>query len=146
MKMPSKKVILVEDNPADAELTRLAYRDLPGKTELVHCFDGESFFSLLPSLSLNDIQYILLDLNMPRMSGLDVLKKLQADEDWRRLPVIVLTSSMHTPDVVASYDLGANAYVVKPLDLAEFDRAVQAIDQFWGKVNLRPFFSRSQWQ
>jgi len=138
MSFQTKKVILVEDNQADLELTRLAYGSLAPDVDLVHCHDGQALIQLLPTIDLNEICYILLDLNMPRVSGLEVLKIFQAHREWGKIPVIVFTSSLHNQDVLQCYELRANAYVLKPLDFDVFDRTIRAIHEFWCNVNVTP--------
>ncbi|MFQ5447520.1 MAG: response regulator, partial [Saprospiraceae bacterium] len=132
--------ILVEDNPADAELVKFAFESQSVDAQLIHCPDGGELLALLPSLSLNTICYVLLDLNMPGMNGYEVLRHFFEDEYWRKLPVIVFSSSMHQADVRTCYELGANAYVRKPLDFNDFDEAIRHINAFWGQVNLRPSY------
>ena len=85
-----KKIILAEDNIADVELTKLAFNDLALDIEVVHVFDGEELMNYLDQKSFDDISLILLDLNMPKMGGLDVLKKMYNDEELRKLPVVVM--------------------------------------------------------
>lgn len=133
-----KKVILVEDNPADVELTKLAFRNLSIETDLVHCSNGKELLSLLrKEHHLDEICYILLDLNMPVLNGIEVLKIFQKDTELRKLPVIVFTSSMQEADIQTCYALGANAYVLKPMSLSEFDATIKSISDFWGDVNVR---------
>jgi DNA-binding response OmpR family regulator len=108
--------------------------------ELLHCPDGASLFTFLRKIPFDEVCYILLDLNMPKLNGKEILKALSADKNWCMVPVIVFSSSSYSPDIATCYELGANAYVVKPLDLPEFDRVIQAIHAFWGDVNLRPTF------
>jgi len=133
-----KKVILVEDNPADVELTKLAFKNLSIETDLVHCSNGKELLSLLgKEHHLDEICYILLDLNMPVLNGIEVLKIFHKDKELRKLPVIVFTSSMQETDIQTCYALGANAYVLKPMSLSEFDATIKSISEFWGDVNVR---------
>lgn len=140
----TKTVILVEDNPADAELTKLAFQNLHFSDQIMHCLDGDSLFKLLVNISLNNICYILLDLNMPRLNGIGVLKKLSAHLEWYKLPVIVFSSSTNIEEIVTCYDLGANAYVLKPLDFNEYCNTIRAIHKFWSGVNVVPFFENTE--
>lgn len=141
MHTSKNKVVLVEDNPADVELTKLVYSDLDADIELVHYFDGHQLIESLPSLSLTEICYILLDLNMPKLSGIDVLKIFSGHEEWRKIPVIVFTSSHHLGDVSSCYNHGVNAYVTKPVDIEDFETTIRKIHEFWGNLNLRPNFN-----
>lgn len=139
-----RKVILVEDNMAEAKLTNIAFSAHPSRPEIIHCIDGEKFIELLQDFPLQQISYILLDLNMPRMNGIDVLKVLFEHEHWKALPVIVFTSSAFQKDILTCYDLGASAYVVKPVEFEELERKLTAIDNFWSGANRLPFFSNEQ--
>lgn len=129
------EILLVEDNPADVDLTQetLAYAKIRNRLHVVT--DGEEALAFLrregrytqairPDL-------ILLDLNLPRKDGREVLEELKADADLRAIPVVVLTSSDAEKDVVRSYDLGANCYVTKPVDLDQFANVVRTIEDFW---------------
>ena len=138
----AKKIILAEDNIADVELTKIAFRELNLSLEVFHVFDGQQLLDELKVQPLDEIALILLDLNMPRMGGLDVLKVMYKDEELRRLPVIVFTSSSHETDVHACYEYGANAYVTKPIDINDFHKTIEAIANFWGEVNVLPSFTK----
>ncbi len=141
----AKKILLAEDNIADVELTKIAFRELNLPLEVVHVSDGQQLLDHLNNLAthqLDDIALILLDLNMPRMGGIDVLKVLYKDDELRRLPVVVFTSSSHDSDIQACYEYGANAYVCKPLDIQDFNQTIQAIANFWGEINVLPSFSK----
>jgi len=136
------EILLVEDNPGDVRLTREALREGPVPANLSVVADGEEALAFLRRQG----QYaaaprpdlILLDLNLPRMSGREVLAAVKADAKLRRVPVVVLTSSQAEPDVQASYDLGANCYVTKPVDYDRFIRAVRTVEDFWLTVVKLP--------
>ena len=132
------KAILIEDNIAEAKLTKYAFSAVAPTTELVHCNSGASFFEILENTPPEQIAYILLDLNMPAISGFDVLKMLAAHQDWSWLPTIILTSSSNQKDVLYSYELGANAFVTKPIMIDEFNHMIARIHKFWGEVNKLP--------
>lgn len=139
-----KKVILAEDNLADVELTKLAFQELDYPLEVVHVIDGQELLSYVQNVqndTLHDIVLILLDLNMPRLGGVDVLKTFYKDEAFKKLPVIVFSSSAHETDVKTCYDLGANAYVCKPIDINDFNRTIRSIAEFWVDVNVLPSFN-----
>ncbi|MEM1323025.1 MAG: response regulator [Bacteroidota bacterium] len=135
-----RKIILAEDNLADAQLTRIAFDELDVNLEVVHVVDGQKLLDYLKSSSHEEIALILLDLNMPRMGGLEVLKVMYEDEELRNLPVVVLSSSAHESDVKTCYEYGANAYVRKPIDMEEFHKSIRSIAYFWGEVNVLPVF------
>lgn len=135
-----KKIILVEDNKAEADLTKIVCRDLKIESEILHFSDGEELLIKLPALPLAQISYILLDLNMPRVNGYQVLQKLSTEPNWKKLPVIVFSSSTSENDVNTCYDLGANAYVTKPMDINKLTQVIQSIHSFWGQTNVGPYF------
>jgi CheY-like chemotaxis protein len=140
MQHTKSKIILVEDNPADVELTKIAYTGLLSDFELLHFYNGEQLINSLPGIDLADISYILLDLNMPRLNGIEVLRIFSEHKDWHKIPVIVFTSSHHFGDISICYYLGSNAYVAKPVDIDVFERTIRIIHEFWGKANRRPTY------
>ena len=131
-------ILLVEDNPADADLTRESLTDCKILHELHVAVDGIDALKFLrregdhAQASRPDL--ILLDLNLPRMDGRELLAELKADADLRRIPVVVLTSSKAEEDVIRSYDLQASAYVTKPVDMQGFWKIIKAIEGFWFSV------------
>lgn len=133
----TSKILLVEDNLADVELTKIAFENQNIRSEIVHCADGKVALDFLRDHSIDGFSYVLLDLNMPRLNGLDLLKICKQDPVLKKLPVIVFTTSASHTDVQQCYEHGANAYVLKPVDLEEFDRTISAINSFWNIVNVR---------
>lgn len=138
-----KLILLVEDNLDDEMLTLRAFKKSNVLNEVRVARDGQQALDLLlPGATGADApfapQVVLLDLNLPKVGGLDVLKRLRAHEQTRFLPVIVLTSSKEDEDVIRSYSLGANAYVRKPVDFAQFTQAVEALGLFWLVLNELP--------
>jgi two-component system response regulator len=136
-----KKIILAEDNIADVELTKLAFKELNLNIEVCHVLDGQLLMDRLKQQPIDDIALILLDLNMPKLGGLDVLKQMYGDEELSKLPVVVFTSSLHESDVHACYEYGANAYVSKPIDINDFHKTIAAIANFWTEINVLPAFN-----
>jgi CheY-like chemotaxis protein len=134
-------ILLVEDNPGDVRLTREALREGEVKNQLQVARDGVEALDLLSrrgkfSEAVRP-DLILLDLNLPRKDGREVLAELKADEMLRRIPVVVLTTSQADEDILTSYNLHANCYISKPLDLDRFIEVVKYIDVFWlGIVQL----------
>ena len=128
-------VLLVDDDPVDVRLTLEALRQGKVHVDSEAVRDGmEAMAYLRHEGAYADAprpDLILLDLNMPKMDGREVLTAVRADPDLRRIPVVVLTTSKSERDVIKSYDLGANAYVVKPVDLDQVTRVVQDIEDFW---------------
>ena len=132
------KVILVDDNKAEADLTQIIYREQGIPVQIVHCLNGEEFLNMLTDTEKEEICYVLLDLNMPRLNGYEVLQALAKDKQWSNLMVIIFSSSSNEIDISKCYEMGANAYVVKPIDLNELDRTIHAIHGFWGNTNIKP--------
>lgn len=133
------EILLVEDNPDDAGLTIRALKKHNLANNLLHLQDGEEALQFLFSERLNTLpKVILLDLKMPKVDGIEVLKRLKADEQKRVIPVVVLTSSKEERDIVESYKLGVNAYIVKPVDFDKFVKAVSEIGFFWLLLNQPP--------
>lgn len=135
-------ILLVEDNPGDATLTRLALE----KGKIANCLhlveDGVEAMSFLrnqgPYAESPRPDLILLDLNLPRKDGREVLAEVKADPDLAGIPVVVLTTSQSADDVLKSYELHANAYVTKPVELKQFMHAIRSIDDFWVCIVRRP--------
>ena len=128
-------VLLVEDDPGDVMLTRDSFDDCHLGLNLHVASDGEEALSFLHRAGefagVPRPALILLDLNLPRRGGLEVLAELKADDDLRAIPVVVLTTSQAEADIARSYELHANAYVIKPIDAAKFADAIKQIDEFF---------------
>jgi CheY-like chemotaxis protein len=139
-----KRILLAEDNPADLELTLEALGQNRLANEVVTVRDGEEALNYLfrrgsfAGRTDGNPAVILLDLKMPKVDGLQVLKEVKADENLRQIPIVMLTSSREEQDLVDSYRLGANAYVVKPVDFGRFVDAVRQLGMFWAVVNEPP--------
>jgi two-component system, chemotaxis family, response regulator Rcp1 len=138
MSIKGRKVILVEDNLADVELVKISVRELENPVELVHVGDGQELLNFLKTATLNDIAVILLDLNMPRVSGIDVLKFMSEDANYKKVPVVMFTTSNSKTDIMKCYELGAKAFVCKPLDIFEFNSSIKSIVEFWTGINMLP--------
>ncbi len=133
------KILLVEDSLADIELTLDALAGAKVANEVVVVRDGASAVEYLRSPANLRPDLVILDLNLPRMSGHEVLVLIRGDEALRRIPVAVLTTSSAEADVAKTYDLGANCFLTKPVDVDQFVHVVQSIDDFWlGLVRLSP--------
>ena len=138
---PSKPILLVEDNSDDEILTIRALKKNHVLNEVVVAHDGVEAIEILfggpgkPPRSGPLPQLVLLDLNMPRLGGLDVLQRIRAEERTSLLPVVILTSSKEEEDVVRSYSMGANAYVRKPVEFDHFVEAVKSLGLFWLLLN-----------
>ena len=133
------EVLLIEDNPEDAELTIRVLKKHNLANNLVHLRDGEAALDFLFDKGSNNIpRLILLDLKMPKVDGIEVLSKIKNDEQKKLIPVVVLTSSKEEHDVIESYKLGVNAYVVKPVEFEKFVEAVAKLGLFWLLLNQPP--------
>lgn len=133
------EVILIEDNPDDAALTIRALKSKNFANKLIHLKDGaealEYFFESGKTPAELRPKVILLDLKMPKVNGIEVLEKLKADPVLRAIPVVILTSSAEDPDIKKCYDLGANSYIVKPVDFDNFSKAVVSLGMYWMLMN-----------
>ena len=143
--MPAlKRILLVEDSEKDIELTLAALEECHLGNEVVVVRDGAEALDYLKHRGPFSGQdygrpvVVLLDVKMPRIDGLEVLRRMRADPDLQRLPVVMLTSSREEQDLVSSYQLGANAYVVKPVDFQQFVDSVKRLGFFWGILNEPP--------
>jgi len=139
-----KRILLAEDSPKDVELTFAALEDHHLANEVVVVSNGvealdylyrRGKFSTRPE---GNPAVVLLDLKMPKVTGLEVLRQIKADEKMKTVPVVILTSSREEQDLVKSYELGVNAYVVKPIDFQQFVDAVMQLGLFWAVINEPP--------
>jgi CheY-like chemotaxis protein len=138
------RILLVEDDPNDVELTLTALEEYKLANEVVVAHDGEEALDFLhcrgqfATRPKDNPAVLLLDLKLPKVDGLEVLQQVKSDENLKMIPVVVLTSSHEEKDMVASYKLGVNAYVVKPVDFHEFINAVKELGVFWALINEPP--------
>jgi len=138
------RILLVEDDPRDVELTMSALEDYNLSNEVVVASDGEEALDYLycrgkfQRRSGENPAVLLLDLKLPKVDGLEVLQAIKSDEKLKMIPVVVLTSSREERDMVTSYKLGVNAYVVKPVDFHEFVNAIKELGVFWAIINEPP--------
>jgi CheY-like chemotaxis protein len=138
-------VLLVEDNPSDAELTVRALRSRNLANRLFHVKDGVQAIDFLFAQGEfanrrieNRPKLVLLDLKLPKMDGIEVLRRIKADQATRKIPVVMMTSSREERDVVESYRLGVNSYIVKPVDFDQFTESVCQLGMYWMLVNHSP--------
>ena len=139
-----KRIVLAEDNANDAELTTMALRENHVANEIVVVRDGADALDYLYRRNAHtgraggNPALLLLDLKMPKVDGIEVLRQVKADPALKTIPVVVLTSSREEQDLLSTYNLGVNAYVVKPVDFHEFVEAVKLLGGFWAVVNETP--------
>lgn len=141
----NSEILLIEDNPNDAELTIRALQKINLANEVIHLKDGAEGLDYLFCMGkyehrdIRDIpRVILLDLKMPKVDGIEVLKRIKSDSATRFIPVIILTSSNEDPDVRNCYELGANSYIVKPVGFENFSKAVAGLGMYWLLLNQPP--------
>jgi CheY-like chemotaxis protein len=138
------RILMVEDDPKDVELSLTALEDYNLANEVIVTRDGAEALDYLYCRGEYETRpgsnpaVMLLDLKLPKVDGLEVLKQIKSDEKLKMIPVVVLTSSKEEKDMVASYRLGVNAYVVKPVDFHEFVNAIKELGVFWAVINEPP--------
>lgn len=139
-----RPILLAEDNPADAEMAIDALREANLANPIIHVEDGVEVLDFLlrrgawADRKEEDPSVLLLDIKMPRMDGLEVLQHMRDNEALRTIPVVILSSSREESDLARSWDLGVNAYVVKPVDVDQFFAAIKALGRFWAVFNQPP--------
>lgn len=140
MKTTIRPILLVEDNPMDVELTQRAFGRMRDTHPLVVARDGDEALAWLPRWESGEPRplLMLLDINMPRINGLELLKSLRANPVSSMLPIVVLTTSAVSADIRAAYECGANSYIVKPVDFDRFCEIAASIVQYWSHINCPP--------
>lgn len=142
--MELKRILLVEDNANDIELAFAALEENHLANEVIVARDGEEALDYLYRRGIYKLRaegnpaVVLLDLKLPKVDGLEVLKQIKSDPDMRTIPIVMMTSSREEKDLISSYNQGVNAYVVKPMDFGEFVNAIKELGLFWGVVNQPP--------
>ena len=139
------EIILVEDNPSDADLIKRALNKNNVANKILHLKDGQEVIDYLfgegqwkGRTTANTPKVILLDLKMPKVSGIEVLKKIKSNEQMMGIPVVILTSSKEDPDIKECYKLGVNSYVVKPVGFEDFSTTVAQLGLYWLLINQQP--------
>ncbi len=134
-------ILLVEDNPMDLDLTLRAFNKKKFSNQVHIARDGEEALAFIPRWEAGEAlpAVILLDINLPKVNGLEVLRQLKAHERFRRIPVVVLTSSREDKDLKTAYDLGVNSYIEKPVSFNKFMDVAEQIELYWCVLNERPF-------
>ncbi len=139
------EILLIEDNPNDAELTIRALKKSNIKNNLIHINDGAQAIDFLFGTGAyqgrnldNKPKVIFLDLKMPKVDGIEILRRVKSTENTKNIPVVVLTSSKENPDIEKCYALGANSYIVKPVEFENFIKAISEIGLYWIVLNEKP--------
>ena len=144
MKNSNRPILLVEDDDVDAMTVQRSLKELKVTNELIRRTDGEDALDYFRNPDNQEPCIILLDLNMPRMNGFEFLRIIKTDEQLRRIPVVVLTTSDNDEGIVESYDLSAAGYVVKPVDYAQFIEAMKILNMYW-TLNRLPESERTRY-
>jgi CheY-like chemotaxis protein len=133
-------ILLVEDNPMDLDLTLRAFSKRKFSNQVQVARDGEEALAFIPRWEAGEAlpAVILLDINLPKVSGLEVLRQLKAHERFRRIPVVMLTSSREDRALTTAYDLGVNSYIEKPVSFSKFMEVAEHIELYWCVLNERP--------
>jgi CheY-like chemotaxis protein len=138
-----RPILLVEDNPMDLDLTLQALEGNGVANPIVACRDGEEALQYMEKhRSPDDLQIpivVLLDLRLPKVDGIEVLRQARSDPVWRQVPIVVMTTSRENTDIEAAYGLGVNSYIVKPVDFLTFTEVVKSIKVYWLLTNEPPF-------
>jgi CheY-like chemotaxis protein len=136
--MSEPRIMLVEDNPLDVALTRRVFAKQGAEIPITHVEDGQEAIDHLTSGNEPLPSLILMDVNMPRMDGIEALKEIRGNLALRHIPVIMLTTSTRSEDVLRSYAAGANSYIVKPVDLSEFQSVMDTLRLYWTEIVTLP--------
>ena len=139
--MSRRSILLIEDNPSDVELTKRALGKSGIENELVVACDGQHALDYLLGSADDECELpalTLLDLKLPKVPGLEVLRRIRSEPRTRRLPVVILSTSLEQSDIAAAYDLGVNSYIAKPVDFEQFLAAVEQLGSYWLVWNELP--------
>ena len=135
-----RQILVAEDNLADLELIKSAFEEINLYAEITIVKDGQEMLDFFKNDNIDDLGLVLLDLNLPKVDGMDILKKFYTDDILKKIPIIVFTSSNDYDKIITCYEYGANACIKKPDDIAEFSRIIRAITNFWLEINVLPSF------
>ena len=135
-----KQILIAEDNLADLELIKSAFLEINLQAEITIVKDGQEMLNFFEAGNIEDLGLVLLDLNLPKIDGMDILKKFYTDDILKKIPIVVFTSSDDYDKIIKCYEYGANACIKKPDDINEFSRIIRAITNFWLEINVLPSF------
>jgi len=135
-----RQILIAEDNLADLELIKSAFEEINLYAEITIVKDGQELLDFFENDNIEDLGLVLLDLNLPKIDGMDILKKFYDDEVLRKIPIVVFTSSNDYGKIISCYEYGANACIKKPEDIGEFSKIIRATTNFWLEINVLPSF------
>jgi two-component system response regulator len=135
-----RQILIAEDNLADLELIKSAFEEINLYAEITIVKDGQELLDFFENDNIEDLGLVLLDLNLPKIDGMDILKKFYDDEVLRKIPIVVFTSSNDYDKIISCYEYGANACIKKPEDIGEFGKIIRATTNFWLEINVLPSF------
>lgn len=135
-----RQILIAEDNLADLELIKSAFEEINLYAKITIVKDGQEMLDFFEKDNIEDLGLVLLDLNLPKIDGMEILKKFYTDEILRKIPIVVFTSSNDYDKIITCYEYGANACIKKPDDIAEFSKIIRAITNFWLEINVLPSF------
>jgi len=134
-----KQILIAEDNLADLELIKSAFQEIDLHAEITIVKDGQELLDFFKG-EIDNLGLVLLDLNLPKIDGMEILKQFYTDDLLKKIPIVVFTSSNDFDKIITCYEHGANACIKKPEDIAEFSRIIRAITNFWLEINVLPSF------
>lgn len=135
-----RQILIAEDNLADLQLIKSAFEEINLYSNITIVKDGQEMLDFFEKDNIEDLGLVLLDLNLPKVNGMDILKKFYTDDILKKIPIIVFTSSNDYDKIITCYEYGANACIKKPDDIAEFSKIIRAITNFWLEINVLPSF------
>ena len=135
-----RQILIAEDNLADIELIKSAFDEINLFAEIIIVKDGQALLDFFENDNIEKLALVLLDLNLPKIDGMDILKKFYNDKVLKKIPIVVFTSSNDYDKIITCYEYGANACIKKPEDIGEFSKIIRAITNFWLEINVLPSF------
>lgn len=135
-----RQILIAEDNLADLKLIKSAFEEINLYAEITIVKDGQELLDFFENDNIENLGLVLLDLNLPKIDGMDILKKFYTDDVLKKIPIVVFTSSNDYDKIITCYEFGANACIKKPEDIGEFSKIIRAITNFWLEINVLPSF------
>ena len=135
-----RQILIAEDNLADLKLIKSAFEEINLYAEITIVKDGQELLDFFENDNIENLGLVLLDLNLPKVDGMDILKKFYTDDVLKKIPIVVFTSSNNHDKIITCYEYGANACIKKPEDISEFSKIIRATTNFWLEINVLPSF------